>query len=92
MVFFRKRVDNQRCFLSRFSDRLHSTISRQIQRLETAELIETEINLNDSRSHVIKLSSIGKTVSDKIKIARLKTIKQALSDVFRTLSENAVKR
>lgn len=67
--------------LSNFSGRPHSTISRQIHRLEAAKLIETEINLNDSRSHVIKLSSIGETLSDKIKSARLKTMKQALSDV-----------
>ncbi|MCP0887365.1 hypothetical protein LB941_08460 [Ligilactobacillus sp. WILCCON 0076] len=67
--------------LSKFSGRPHSTISRQIQRLESAKLIDTTVNTADSRSHFIKLSFTGEILSNKIKAARIKTIKQALNNI-----------
>ncbi|WP_289976873.1 MarR family transcriptional regulator [Lactobacillus sp. UCMA15818] len=67
--------------LSSFSGRPHSTISRQVQRLESAELINTTVNTEDSRSHFIKLSFTGEMLSDKIKKARIETIKQTLNNI-----------
>ncbi|MFT8478009.1 MAG: MarR family winged helix-turn-helix transcriptional regulator [Liquorilactobacillus sp.] len=67
--------------LSKFSGRPHSTISRQLQRLENAKLIDTIVNAADSRSHFIKLSLTGEMLSDNIKSARIKTMKQTLNDI-----------
>jgi DNA-binding MarR family transcriptional regulator len=67
--------------ISNFSGKHHSTISRQIQRLEKGKLIETAVNPSDSRSHIVRLSIAGEKLSEQIKNARQKTMQEALADV-----------
>lgn len=67
--------------LSNFLGRPHSTISRQIQRLEAKNLVKIKTNNDDSRSRIITLSLAGETLSSDINIARFKTMEQVLSDI-----------
>lgn len=76
--------------LSNFSGRPHSTISRQIQRLETKNLIKAKTNNHDNRSRVITLSLAGETLSSDIKIARFKTMEQVLSDITAKQEETII--
>lgn len=67
--------------LALFLGASHSTISRQLDRLEHAKLITTQINAHDSRKREVQLSELGQTLNQNLTQTRLQTIKHILNSV-----------
>ncbi|KRL66690.1 MarR family winged helix-turn-helix transcriptional regulator [Companilactobacillus versmoldensis] len=57
----------------------HSSVSRQIDKLESKEIVETENDHSDSRVRSIRLSCKGNQIIESINAARLEALKSAFS-------------
>ncbi|MFT8323987.1 MAG: MarR family transcriptional regulator [Lentilactobacillus hilgardii] len=58
----------------------HSSVGRQIKKLELQALISINTSVDDKRMHVISLTNQGVRIISKINQARQKSIQRALSD------------